>query len=413
MYQHMKPFVCARNVTSQPCTKPLFGDCPVPRTKSTSVGLHGNTGLVTKPSVPEKVASTASCGSMEANVPGCYYSMATSSNIKRPSGCTPKEKGFIDILSPEEGSILPKQQTESSCLKRFSNNGDSTKTCGVHQALAPELRRRLSERYLCGDKSFEENSATPTRHEGVKTGTADLYESSNALVTSLESETAKRKSTSGSEIFRSPKENGERPRVCDDVEGTIKAQAPNETIDLNDTLASFLNGPLSRSIFHGKTPRFKIDESRGMRISRGIKRSRGVAKRRFQGRPAGKKSTSITSDVGCEILISAKKANYECGVESHNTTHSKTQPKIVSTFSLTDIKENSGDVDRDQNYRKKPCESKQIGDVINAEKPVQRGLLKNTKSSLYGSYALDYESMPKLISVLSAPMAKVVSDLKT
>jgi len=405
----MKPFVCARNVTAQPCTKPLFGDCPVPRTKSTSVGLHGNTGLVTKPSVPENVASTASCGRMEANVPGCYCSMATSSNIKRPSRCTLKEKRIIDSPFPEERST---QQTESSRLKRFSNNGDSTKTCGVHQALSPELRRRLSERYLCGDKSFEENSATPTRHEGVKTGPADLYESSNALVTSLESVTAKRKSTSGSESVRSPKENGENG-VCDDVEGTIKAQAPNETVDLNDTLASFLNGPFSRSIFHGKNPRFKIDESLGVRISRGIKRSRGVAKRRFQGRPAGKKSTTIASDVGCEILISAKKANYECGVESHNTTHSKTQPKIVSTFSLTDIKENSGDVDRDQNYRKKPCESKQIGDVINAEKPVQRELLKNTKSSLYGSYALDYESMPKLISVLSAPMAKVVSDLKT
>ena len=410
MYQHMKPFVCARNVTAQPCTKPLFGDCPVPRTKSTSVGLYGNTGLVTKPSVPEKVASTFSCGRMEANALGCYYSMTTSSNIKRPSGCTLKEKGIIDSPSPEERSILPTQQTESSRLKRFSNNGDSTKTCGVHQALSPELRKRLSERYLCGDKSFEENSATPTRHEGVKTGPADLYESSNALVTSLESVTAKRKSTSGSESVRSPKENSERPRVCDDEEGTIKAQVPNEIIDLNDTLASFLNGPFSRSIFHGKTPKFKIDESRGIRTSRGIKRSRGVAKRRVQGRPAGKKSTTITSDVGCEILISAKKDNYERGVETRN----KTQPKIVGTFSLADInKAKSGDVDRDQNNRKKACESNQIGDVINAEKPVQRGLLKNTKSSLYGSYALDYESMPKLISVLSAPMAKVVSDLKT
>lgn len=399
----MKPFVCARSVTAQPCTKPLFGDWPVPRTKSTSVGLYGNTGLVTKPSVPGEVASTFSCGRMEANPLGCCYSMTTSSNIKRPSGCTLKEKGIIDSPSPEERSILPTQENENSRLKRFSNNGDLTKTCGAHQALSPELRRRLSERYLCGDKSFEENSATPTRHEGVKTGPADLCNSSNALATSLESVTAKRKSTSGSESVRSPKENGERPRVCDDVEGTIKAQAPNETIDLNDTLASFLNGPLSRSIFHGKNPRFKIDESRGMRRSRGIKRSRGAAKRRVQSRPA--KSTTITSDVGCEI--SAKKANYERRVETRNTTHSKTQPKIVGTFSLADIKAKSGDVDRDRD------ESKQIGDVINAEKPVQRGLLKNTKSSLYGSYALDYESMPKLISVLSAPMAKVVSDLKT
>lgn len=65
-------------------------------------------------------------------------------------------------------------------------------------------------------------------------------------------------STSGSESVSFPKENGQRPRVCDDAELTYKAQAPNETIDLNDTLASFLNGPLSRNIFRGKTARLRL-----------------------------------------------------------------------------------------------------------------------------------------------------------
>lgn len=76
--------------------------------------------------------------------------------------------------------------------------------------------------------------------------------------------------TSGSESVRFPKENGKRPRVCDDAELTYKAQAPNETIDLNDTSASFLNGPLSRNTFPGKTVRCKIDESRAIRRTRGI-----------------------------------------------------------------------------------------------------------------------------------------------
>lgn len=418
-YQHMKPSVCARNAPGQPCTKPLFVDRPVLRIQSTSDGFCSNTGLVTKPSVSEKVASTASCGRMEANALRCNYSMSTSSNMKSPSGCTlNKDKGAIESRSFDERSILPPHQTGSSRLKRFSNNGNSTKDCGAHQGLTPELRRRLSERYLCGDKSFEENPAalsSPTSHECVKTRPADLCSPSNTLVTSSGPESVttdscpvKRKSTSGSENARDPKENGKRPRACDDVEETNKAQAPNETIDLNDTLTSFLDGPLSRSICRGKSASFKINESRGKRRSRGMKRSRGVAKRRVQGRPAEKNNTTITSEGRCEIS-SAKKTNYQHGVE----THSITQPKIVRTFSLADVAVKSGDGKQALQDGNKPSEKKHIGDVINAEKPVHRGLLKNTKSSLCGSYALDYESLPKLISVLSSPMAKVVSNLKT
>lgn len=355
---------------------------------------------------------------MEANALGCYYSMSSSSNMKSPSGCTlNKEKGVFNSPSPDGRSILPLHQTGSSRLKSFSSNGNSTKGCSVQQALTPELRRRLSERYLCGDMSFEENPATlstSTHHEDLKTGPADPCNPSNTSVTSSELVTAdhcplkKRKPTSGSENVSYPKENGKRTRVCDDVEETNKAQEPNGTIDLNDTLTNFLNGlSLPRSICRGKNVSFKINESRGKRRLRGMKKSRGASKGGVQGRPGGKNNTSITSDGRCEIN-SAKKANYEYGVE----THCITQPKIVRTFSLADVEVKSRDGELALNDGNKPPERNHIGDVINAEKPVQRGLLKNTKSSLRGSYALDYESLPKLVSVLSSPMAKVVSNLK-
>ena len=397
----MKPCVCPR-------------DRSVPRTKRTSDGSCSNTGLVTKSSVHEKAASTSSCARMEANGLGCNYSMSTTSNTKSSSGCKfDKDKGAIESPSPDERSILPKHQIGSSGPKRFSRNGNSTKGYGVHQALTPELRRRLSERYLCGDKSFEENPAalsSPNRHECVESRLADLCNASNALVTSLESRTTdacpvKRKSTSRSENARDPNENGKRQRVCDDAEETNKAEAPNKTIDLNDTLSSFLNGPLPRSICRGRHASFKIIESRGKRRSRGMKRSREVAKRRVLGRPAAKKGTTITSDVRCDINT----ANYEHGDE----THIISQPKIVSTFSLADVAVKSRDGEHALNDVNQPSKRKHFGDVINAEKPVQRGLLKNTKSSLCGSYALDYKSLPQLVSVLSAPMAQVLSNLKT
>ena len=338
--------------------------------------------------------------------------------MKSSRGCTlNNDKGIVHSPSPDGRSILPPYQTGSSRAKRFSNNGNSTKGCGVHQALTPELRRRLSEKYLCGDKSFEENPATrsaTTHHEDLKTRPADPCNPNNTSLTSSELVTAddypvkKRKPTSGSENVCYPKENGERPRVCDGVEETNKAQEPNETIDLNDTLTSFLNGLGPRSMCRGKNASVKINESHGKRRSQRMKRSRGVSKRRIQGRPAGKNNTSITSDVRCET-DSAKKTNYEHGVE----THCITQPKIVRTFSLADVEVKSPDGKQELSDGNKPLERNDIGDVINAEKPVQRGLLKNTKSSLCGSYVLDYESLPKLISVLSAPMAKVVSNLKT
>ena len=409
--QHMKASVCARNITGQPCTKPLFGDRSVLCTKSTKDGFCNDTVLVAKPSVPEKVASTASCARLEAKALGCCYSMSTNSNMKSLSGYTlNKDKGVVDSSSLDERSILPTGQTGSSRLKRFSNNGNSTKSRSVQQALSPELRRRLSERYLCGDKSFEENPVTlsmPTHHEDLKTGPANLCNPSKTSVTSSESVTAdacsvKRKSTSGSDNVRYPKENGKRLRVCDDVEETNRGQAPTDTIDLNDTLTGFLNGPLPRSIFRGKN---ELREKRRLRV---MKRSRGLTKRLVQGRPAGEESTTITSDGGCEIN-SAKKANKELGFDTHKIT----RPKIVRTFSLNDVAVKSRDGEQALNDGNKPSERKHIGDVINAEKPVQRGLLKNTKSSLCGSYALDYESMPKLISVLSSPMAKAVSNLKT
>lgn len=123
-------------------------------------------------------------------------------------------------------------------------------------------------------------------------------------------------STSGSESVRFPKENGKRPRVCDDAELTYKAQAPNETIDLNDTLASFLNGPLSRNIFRGKTARLRLMNhvvfTRSETITRGSKKTRPRS-------TWSEKIALITTDSRCETN-SASKANYEHGVETYNTT---------------------------------------------------------------------------------------------
>lgn len=416
-YHHTEPSVCVQNVThvqnvtGLPCRTPAFSDGPGVLGKNTSKGFCRNTGFVPKPPVPEKVVSNAICGRMQANVPICHSSKNTSCNVRSTSEYISKDKGFVKTPSSQERSIPLPHQTGSSSPKRGPDCRDSTKGHGAHQALSAESRRRISLRYLCGDKSFEENPsalASPTRDENVKTASTGLCDSTGTIAVRSNTESAasqpvKRKSTSVSEH---EERNCKRQCFGDDEHGINEAEAPNETIDLNDTLKSFLTVPLPKGNSHGKSESFSNDESRGMRKSRGVNRSRGMARTRVQGRCAGKNINTISSDGQCEIN-NVKKANFEQGSE----TITRAQPKSALTNGLTDVAVKTRCGDEALNDGNKPSERKNNGNVTNKAKPVQRTLLKNTKSPLSGSYALDYESLPKLISVLSSSMAKVVSSL--
>ena len=402
-YYHTEPSVCVQNVTVLPHKTPAFRNGPVVRGKSASEGFHRNTGFAPKRPVHEKVVSIASCGGMKADALVYHSSKNTSSNMGNIGECISKDKGFIGTPSSRERSIAILRQTGRSSPKRSPNRRDSTNGHGVHQVLSPESRRRISERYLCGDKSFEEIPSAPastTRHENVKTGLCDSTRTFGARSGSVDSRPVKRKSTSVSEH-----EEGNCKRQClgDDELRMNEAEAPNETIDLNDTLKSFLDGPHSRDNCPGNNESFNIDGSRGMQRSRRVNWSRGMAGACVQGRCAAE---DINSDDRCEI-IGVNEADYE----SVSKTITINQPKTALTDGLADVAVKSRSGDKALNYGNKPSERKVSGDVINTAKPVQRKLLKNTKSSLCGSYALDYESLPKLISVLSSSMAKVVSSL--
>ncbi|KAL9964590.1 hypothetical protein ACROYT_G028247 [Oculina patagonica] len=345
-YHHTEPTVCVQNVThvqnatGLPCRTPAFNDGPVVCGKSTTKGFCRNTEFVPKPSVPEKIVSNAICGRVQANVPTGRYSKNASSNKRKAGECISKDKGFVRTPSTKERSIQHPHQTGSSSPNRSPDCRDSTKGRGAHQALSAESRRRISERYLCGDKSFEENPsarASPTRPENVKTGSTGLCDSTGTIVVrsnteSTASQPGKRKPTSVSEY-----EGGNCKKQCfgDDEHVITEVEAPNETIDLNDTLKSFLTVPLPKDNSHDKNESVSSDESRGMHKSRGVNRSRGMARTRVQGRYCAEKNiNTISSDGQCEIN-NVKKDNFTPG----SKTIARAQPKSALTDGLADVGE--------------------------------------------------------------------------
>ena len=407
-YQHREPSVCARNATGFPSCgrKPPCGDPPV-RGSSTSEGFCKNSGCVPKPCDPPKNASSTNSGirRTKANAIGYHYPTNTSPNLKGASESIFRDKRFVETTCPER-SGPPTRCMESNYPSRSPNN-----STGRHQESgAAELRRRISERYLCGDKSFEESLSalvSPTRHENSQTESADLCDSTGIYgahpeLTLADSCPVKRKSTSElSEHNCYPQRKCKRQCVGDDVNGIHDAQASNETIDLNDTLGNFLNS-------YGKDTSFKINASRGTRRSRAMTRSRGMTKTRVQGRTAWKYISTITSGSQCDNNHVKKP-----GSESFT----RAMPLIDLTDGIADaavksrVLQGGDQAPNDEN--KARVERKDIGEVIKTAKPVQRMLLKNSRSSLYGSYALDYDSLPKLVSVLSSPMAVVASTFQT
>lgn len=413
-YQYTEPPVGVRNATDSPYIKSLLVDgCPVVRGKSTIGSICRKIRPAPKPSVPEKVVSTKNCRIIEANDPVCSHLTNTSCN-KRSTSIS-KDKGFFETTSLKKKSAPIHSQTESSSSKKSLNSRDSTKK--NHQELSAESRRRISEKYLCGDRSFEENPSarvTPTRYDNVQSGSADQCYSTGTVfgarsdLGSADSRPGKRKSTSETEHERY--RNGDSKRQClgDDGHGNNEREAPNETIDLNDTLEIFLSGPLARDNCHDEGESFNNDESRETLRSKEANKSGGMAKTFAPPSSAREDVSPQYSDGGCEVNDNVQKVIYE----PNSKMPLIAQPKKVPSDALADVAVESRYGGQALTDGKSPSERKDIGDIFNAEKPIQRKLLKSTKSSrLCGSYALDYESLPKLISVLSTPMAKAVSSL--
>ena len=317
----------------------------------------------------------------------------------------PRPKYAASVL--ENGKQLQTISKENACDKKQSlfkrtvpslhctkgDHSDDAPDRGNHganqQFKAAELRRKISERYLCGDQSYEDNPSaltTSKRAEKFQTRSTEPYNSTGTYAMSSElNSSLKRKSSNFSEYDNLHQGTHKKQRVGKDATHQVQ-KTSNKTIDLNDTLESFLTDSLPFLGSFGEEVSLKKSEA--LEISS----LSGMAEETVHGdQRIGEKSTPINFD----------------GNHHHKTGDAKGE--LSSTISTDDVPVKS-QVLRAEKVIPKKC--KNVDAVIKTTKPVQRKLLKDNKSSLHGSYALDYDCLPKLVSVLSSPTAKVASSLK-
>lgn len=223
----------------------------------------------------------------------------------------------------------------------------------VHKGSASKTMRRISEQYLCGDKSFDEMPpvcSLTVRQEAKsnKTRSTPLYNTTNkgyqhAEVNKSFSYAGKRKSCAKLEndIYLKNK----RPRIDRTVPET---NAVNTTIELTDAWRKYLDGSLSISSYRT-----------------GNKTTNRAQQMRKCHKDGKMDTTAVTSrPFGKEGLI---RNNGGKSVELANKL-----PK--------------------------------------AAKPILRQLVKNgDKRLLSGGYALDYDTLPKVVDVLPSNVATFIS----
>ncbi|XP_022791190.1 uncharacterized protein LOC111330582 [Stylophora pistillata] len=384
-YQHKEPSYCVRRIdkglpcrserTPDPCCDQMV------LSRGTCAGLqHSKVKFASKPE--EKM-----------NVDARTYSSP------RPRYAGPVLENGKKHQTISKGNVCFKKnsifkRSVPSLRRTKGKHSDDTPDHDIHgvneQSKAAELRKRLSELYLCGDQSYEDNPSalnTSKRAEKFKTGSAEFGDATGTYaVSSALSSHSKRKSSSLSEHDSHHEGKRKKQRVSDDVSEKMQ-KTSNNSIDLNDTLESFLK---NSSSFLGS---FTEEASRKRSETPKMSRLSGMEEETVHGDlHMGEKSNPPNFDGNQDRKIRDATGD------------------LSSTNSADDVTMNSQVLRAKKVIPKEKC--KNVSEVIKTTKPVQRKLVKNSKSSLHGSYALDYDCLPKLVNVLSLPEAKVSSSLK-
>lgn len=353
MHQHYKPPVSVRNATGVPSHgRPKSGFTAV-RNNGFGRCFCGQAGCGPVTFVPETLPSAVAKGKMTSNSPVCHSRNLVSK--RSASGYSFKNKEFIKAPSSSAWFVPPDRQMGNDKTNRSLKN-NSTAGNGAYPESTSESLRRISERYLCGDKSFDEMppphlSSTVCEEKSKKSRSPVPCDSTNAgdqhsKIESTTSLPVKRKSTTEPELDNSPQSKHQRQTVD---HGMHKAQTQIDTIDLNDTWKRYLGGALPISGY--KSGSKIIAEAQPM----------------GKGQGDGNTYTTATSRV---LQVGER------------------MPKDAS----------------------KSLE--RVDELFKAAKPIPRKLRKDGgTSSASDGYALDYDSLPKVVDVLPSKVATALSSI--
>lgn len=202
MHQHYKPPVSVRNATGVPSHgRPKSGFTAV-RNNGFGRCFCGQAGCGPVTFVPETLPSAVAKGKMTSNSPVCHSRNLVSK--RSASGYSFKNKEFIKAPSSSAWFVPPDRQMGNDKTNRSLKN-NSTAGNGAYPESTSESLRRISERYLCGDKSFDDMppphlSSTVCEEKSKKSRSPVLCDSTNAgdqhsKIESTTSLPVKRKST--------------------------------------------------------------------------------------------------------------------------------------------------------------------------------------------------------------------------
>lgn len=267
------------------------------------------------------------------------------------------DKSFAEKHCSSKRMVSSANQVEIYHQNLSQNYFNSTKSCGAQQETASKsLRTILSEKYLCGDKSFDEIPSIAASKD-IPDGKNHTNNARSAPVTCRDSTSAfglnkgeksttpyllKRKNTMDTEHGREYPQR-KRVNINDDVRvGLRQVQKLKGTIDLNECFTQYLGGS------------FPDEENKHAQ------------------RPKTSRPQSTEQAFGIE--------------DTTEMTH------------VVDESEKTQKV-----YNKQVELGKDINKVFGkATRPVQRKLSNDTGNSTSFGYALDYDCLPKVVGVMSS-----------
>lgn len=341
-YQHKKPAVPFRNVTGIPCRDKAKSDCPTVHGGDFGECLCGQAGYGPVTYIHKTPPSSKMKANMGTDHPKCNSLDVVSmrSNVRYSNQHS--------VEAPISSNRFVQAEKQLISAKANRNDNDCEES-------ASKTLRRISEQYLCGDRSFDEIppvqiSTTNGDETSNKTNFSVLCDSTNTGCQhpgreSTASFPVKRKSSADPEPGNCSENKQQRQAVYGGID---QDQSQYNTIELNEIWKKYLDCSLPINAYKS-----------------------GSRKTSIEGQTKGFNQKDGTVDT--EVMSRAMQ------VENYN--------KILGGKSL-----------------------ERTDDLFKTAKPIPRKLLKDGgMSSVSGGYALDYDCLPKLVDVLPSNLATVIS----
>lgn len=365
-----------------------------------------------------------SCTAKDGSIEGC------ASPVRQTDGILTISQACPDVM---EGSVFHSSQEQKPSIPGVINQEHCPSSCPsqkptpslISTCNEEEKRHRICSVNLCYS-SADGIQGKP----GNGMGRADFL-------------SFKRNATTAADRDNYPEQQRKRHCSGDDVLGIIDDQVSSEVSNPKDACKTPLSQPHPDKRLYGKDTSLKV--KRFGELSRlpemtpspsqvkaitsqtltsanntfgtftssvHVNQSYEIKKSLEIGNSPNRISANITSSGALTSDIAITSTNSKARSNKITPTN---QPIIIDLTDETENKRTNSEVcrsgDQDPNDARLFERRKDIHEIINTAKPIQRDLLESDKAPLKSGVAFDHDSMPRLIGVLPSATANVLSSL--